>query len=100
VRCADLGSTNTQNSLQDLDDDVRSISAGSLLPIAEATARLQPQLMPDILTILWDTLTDLDDLSASTTSIMNLLGTFTLPCLANDGGHQVLAHHVVSLSSS
>ncbi|ELR19914.1 SNF2 family Nterminal domain containing protein [Acanthamoeba castellanii str. Neff] len=62
--------------LQDLDDDVRSISAGSLLPIAEATARLQPQLMPDILTILWDTLTDLDDLSASTTSIMNLLAEF------------------------
>ncbi len=60
--------------LQDCDDDVRSIAAGSLLPIADATARVEFRYMPTILSILWDTLLDLDDLSASTTSIMSLLG--------------------------
>ncbi|KAL7990489.1 hypothetical protein Chor_013919 [Crotalus horridus] len=59
--------------LQDLDDDVRAVAAASLVPVVESLVHLQPEKVPFILNILWDALLDLDDLTASTNSIMTLL---------------------------
>lgn len=61
--------------LQDVDDDVRAVAAAALVPVAHDLVRLLPQQVPLILTCLWDTLLDLDDLTASTNSIMTLLST-------------------------
>ncbi|KAH3766734.1 TATA-binding protein-associated factor 172 [Pelomyxa schiedti] len=52
-------------------DDVRAVSADTLLPMAQHLP-LCPQF-PKILAVLWGSLVDLDDLCSSTASIMNLL---------------------------
>uniref|UniRef100_A0A8C3PD79 B-TFIID TATA-box binding protein associated factor 1 n=1 Tax=Chrysemys picta bellii TaxID=8478 RepID=A0A8C3PD79_CHRPI len=59
--------------LQDLDDDVRAVAAASLVPVVESLVHLQSQKVPFILNTLWDALLELDDLTASTNSIMILL---------------------------
>ncbi|XP_064406197.1 TATA-binding protein-associated factor 172-like [Halichondria panicea] len=61
--------------LQDVDDDVRAVAAGSLLPVADKLHLVLPDKMSELVRILWDALLDLDDLSASTNSIMELLST-------------------------
>ncbi|TNN37598.1 TATA-binding protein-associated factor 172 [Liparis tanakae] len=59
--------------LQDLDDDVRAVAAASLIPVVEGLMQLLPHTVPFIVNTLWDALLDLDDLTASTNSIMTLL---------------------------
>ncbi|XP_066534947.1 TATA-binding protein-associated factor 172 isoform X2 [Hoplias malabaricus] len=59
--------------LQDLDDDVRAVAAASLIPVVEGLVQLQPAKVPFIVNTLWDALLELDDLTASTNSIMTLL---------------------------
>ncbi|KAM7073998.1 TATA-binding protein-associated factor 172 isoform 1-T1 [Molossus nigricans] len=59
--------------LQDLDDDVRAVAAASLVPVVESLVYLQTQKVPFIINTLWDALLELDDLTASTNSIMTLL---------------------------
>lgn len=81
--------------LQDLDDDVRAVAAAALIPVVDGLVQLQtnkvqinsphvlPSLfrgfnvevfqVPSIVNTLWDALLDLDDLTASTNSIMTLL---------------------------
>uniref|UniRef100_A0A3Q1FYB1 BTAF1 RNA polymerase II, B-TFIID transcription factor-associated n=1 Tax=Acanthochromis polyacanthus TaxID=80966 RepID=A0A3Q1FYB1_9TELE len=59
--------------LQDLDDDVRAVAAASLIPVVEGLVQLQPNKVPFIVDTLWDALLGLDDLTASTNSIMTLL---------------------------
>lgn len=59
--------------LQDGDDDVRAVAAAALLPVAEFLGTTFPNQVAVILTILWDILLDLDDLTASTNSVMCLL---------------------------
>ncbi|XP_069395256.1 TATA-binding protein-associated factor 172 isoform X1 [Paralichthys olivaceus] len=59
--------------LQDLDDDVRAVAAASLIPVVEGLVQLLPNKVPNIVNTLWDALLDLDDLTASTNSIMTLL---------------------------
>ncbi|XP_063818105.1 TATA-binding protein-associated factor 172 isoform X2 [Pseudophryne corroboree] len=59
--------------LQDLDDDVRAVAAASLVPVVDSLVRLQFKQVPFILGTLWDALLELDDLTASTNSIMTLL---------------------------
>ncbi|ORY40453.1 hypothetical protein BCR33DRAFT_754270 [Rhizoclosmatium globosum] len=63
------------NGLKDHDDDVRSVSSSTLLPIADLLPTLLPpsKVYSQIVTTLWDTLQDLDDLTAATSSIMDLL---------------------------
>uniref|UniRef100_A0A7M4FCU0 B-TFIID TATA-box binding protein associated factor 1 n=1 Tax=Crocodylus porosus TaxID=8502 RepID=A0A7M4FCU0_CROPO len=61
------------DGLQDLDDDVRAVAAASLVPVVESLVHLQSQKVPFILNTLWDALLELDDLTASTNSIMTLL---------------------------
>uniref|UniRef100_A0A8C9TWL8 B-TFIID TATA-box binding protein associated factor 1 n=1 Tax=Scleropages formosus TaxID=113540 RepID=A0A8C9TWL8_SCLFO len=57
--------------LQDLDDDVRAVAAAALIPVVDGLVQLQP--VPFIVNTLWDALLELDDLTASTNSIMTLL---------------------------
>ncbi|MBN3290028.1 BTAF1 factor, partial [Polypterus senegalus] len=59
--------------LQDLDDDVRAVAAASLIPVVEGLVQLQADKVPFIVNTLWDALLELDDLTASTNSIMTLL---------------------------
>jgi TATA-binding protein-associated factor len=60
--------------LGDADDDVRSVSAATLIPIAKDFVDLRPGALNDLINIVWACLTDLgDDLSASTGQIMDLL---------------------------
>ncbi|KAL6965445.1 btaf1 RNA polymerase II, B-TFIID transcription factor-associated, 170kDa [Sarracenia purpurea var. burkii] len=58
--------------LEDPDDDVRAVAADALLPSAAAIVS-QKGLLNSIVMLLWDILLDLDDLSPSTSSVMNLL---------------------------
>lgn len=60
--------------LSDYDDDVRAVSAATLIPIAEDLVEMRPQLLPSLISLVWDCLSDLrDDLSASTGHVMDLL---------------------------
>lgn len=60
--------------LADFDDDVRAVSAATLIPIAEDLVFMRPQLLHSLMNIVWDCLSDLrDDLSASTGHVMDLL---------------------------
>ncbi|XP_071378280.1 TATA-binding protein-associated factor 172 isoform X1 [Centroberyx affinis] len=59
--------------LQDLDDDVRAVAAAALIPVVEGLVQLLPNKIPFIVNTLWDALLELDDLTASTNSIMTLL---------------------------
>ncbi|CAE7140157.1 unnamed protein product [Rhizoctonia solani] len=62
--------------LGDNDDDVRSVAASCLVPIAaEIVARL-PDAVPGVLEVLWASLQDMkDDLGSSVGAVMDLLGT-------------------------
>lgn len=59
--------------LEDPDDDVRAVAAEALIPAADSLVRLNDQILRPIVMLLWDILLDLDDLSPSTSSVMNLL---------------------------
>ncbi|ESO84153.1 hypothetical protein LOTGIDRAFT_155478 [Lottia gigantea] len=59
--------------LQDSDDDVRAVAAAALVPVSDKLVTLLPNQTPIIINCLWETLLDLDDLTASTNSIMSLL---------------------------
>lgn len=60
--------------LSDFDDDVRAVSAATLLPVAQDFVEMHPAALSDLITIVWGCLSDLsDDLSASTGFIMDLL---------------------------
>ncbi|KAG8086577.1 hypothetical protein GUJ93_ZPchr0010g10708 [Zizania palustris] len=59
--------------LEDPDDDVRAVAAEALIPAAASLIRLNDQMLHSIVMLLWDILLDLDDLSPSTSSVMNLL---------------------------
>ncbi|XP_050390117.1 TATA-binding protein-associated factor 172 [Patella vulgata] len=61
--------------LQDPDDDVRAVAAAALIPVSDKLVLLMPQQTPVVIDCLWQTLLDLDDLTASTNSIMILLST-------------------------
>lgn len=59
--------------LEDPDDDVRAVAADALIPTAAAIVSLKGHTLHSIVMLLWDILLDLDDLSPSTSSVMNLL---------------------------
>ncbi|KAI0115018.1 hypothetical protein F4814DRAFT_448855 [Daldinia grandis] len=62
--------------LGDSDDDVRSVSAATLIPIAQEFVKLRPGALDELIYIMWESLSSLgDDLSASTGKIMDLLAT-------------------------
>lgn len=60
--------------LGDRDDDVRSVSAATLTPMAKEFVTQRPGELNGLINIVWEGLADLsDDLSASTGKIMDLL---------------------------
>lgn len=60
--------------LGDLDDDVRAVSAATLIPVAQEFVDRRPKRLDELIHIVWDCLSNLsDDLSASTGSVMDLL---------------------------
>lgn len=60
--------------LGDSDDDVRSVSAATLIPIAKEFVELRPEALDGLVNNVWECLSNLgDDLSASTGQIMDLL---------------------------
>ena len=61
------------SGLQDQGDDVRAVAAAALLPVTDTLVEVMPQQIQAIIQCLWHTLLDLDDLTASTNSIMTLL---------------------------
>lgn len=73
--------------LQDDVDDVSAVAAAALVPLADALVTLLPlDQIGTLLKTLWDSLLDLDELTASTSSILTLLSSLmahpeTVPCL-------------------
>ncbi|KAI8070902.1 hypothetical protein BC940DRAFT_294717 [Gongronella butleri] len=61
--------------LQDLDDDVRAVSASTLLPVtAEFVQLSSKEVIQRVMITLWDCLIDLkDDLTTSTGAVMDLI---------------------------
>jgi TATA-binding protein-associated factor len=63
--------------LGDHDDDVRSVAASCLLPVALHLVEQLPESLEQILTVLWGCLSGMkDDLSSSVGAVMELLGKF------------------------
>lgn len=62
--------------LGDRDDDVRSVAASCLLPVANHLVEQIPEMLEQVLIVLWHCLSDMkDDLSSSVGAVMDLLGT-------------------------
>lgn len=60
--------------LGDADDDVRAVSAATLIPIAKEVVTTRMSSLGELVSIVWDCLSNLgDDLSASTGFMMDLL---------------------------
>lgn len=61
--------------LGDRDDDVRSVAASCLLPVAAYLVEELPEELSRVLAVLWSCLSDMkDDLSSSVGAVMDLLG--------------------------
>jgi TATA-binding protein-associated factor len=72
--------TDSLCSLGDRDDDVRSVAATCLLPVAQHLVEHLPESLERILIVLWHCLSDMkDDLSSSVSVVMDLLGKLSLP---------------------
>ncbi|KAK9467494.1 hypothetical protein V1512DRAFT_237084 [Lipomyces arxii] len=64
------------DGLDEQDDDVRAVSAATLVPIAAELVSLRPNSVDKLTEVVWECLANLkDDLSASTGSVMDLLAT-------------------------
>lgn len=61
-------------SLNDGDDDVKSVAASCLLPVAEHIVEQLPESLDRVLVVLWQCLSNMkDDLSSSVGVVMDLL---------------------------
>ena len=83
--------------LGDTDDDVRAAASEALLPISADVIRLRPRGVPSLLSILWDALLDLDDLTVSTGSVLELLADLTASTLHAELGGEPLSTRVPRL---
>jgi TATA-binding protein-associated factor len=61
------------SGLQDLEDDVRLVSADCLIPTVDILVKLPPEQISCTVATLWDAFLEIDDLTASTTSVTKLL---------------------------
>ncbi|KAF2719417.1 SNF2 family DNA-dependent ATPase domain-containing protein [Polychaeton citri CBS 116435] len=60
--------------LGDADDDVRAVSAATLIPVAQEFVNVRSSEIGHLISVVWECLSSLsDDLSASTGSVMDLL---------------------------
>ncbi|RMZ69830.1 putative MOT1-transcriptional accessory [Pyrenophora seminiperda CCB06] len=62
------------SGLSNTDDDIRAISAATLIPVAKEFIEMRPKALEGLMNVVWSCLSNLqDDLSASTGFIMDLL---------------------------
>ena len=62
------------HALAHYDDDVKSVSAATLVPIASELVTLRPHMLGELISVVWSCLSVMqDDLSASTAAVMDLL---------------------------
>lgn len=61
------------NGIADPDDDVRAVAADALVPVASAMIELGQEHLVRVRTLLWGILEDLEELSAATKSVLQLL---------------------------
>jgi len=74
VRLMDSVIQAVMRGLEDFDDDVRAVSAATLIPVSQEFIEMHPAALSMLVRIVWDCLSNLsDDLSASTGSVMDLL---------------------------
>ncbi|KAF8793895.1 TATA-binding protein-associated factor 172 like protein [Argiope bruennichi] len=59
--------------LQDSVDDVSAVAASALVPVTDIIVTTLPEKVPSVISSLWNALLDLDDLTVSTSSILQLL---------------------------
>ncbi|XP_074027518.1 histone acetyltransferase 1 isoform X2 [Leptinotarsa decemlineata] len=59
--------------LSDAVDDVSSVAASALIPVAEKLTELVPECIPQVVMKLWDLLAEQDELAAACNSFMGLL---------------------------
>lgn len=72
------------HSLNDGDDDVKSVAASCLLPVAGHIVQQLPESLDQILVVLWQCLSNMkDDLSSSVGVVMDLLGEFFVDSRSN-----------------
>lgn len=72
---------NPSYRLGDRDDDVRSVAASCLLPVAGHLVAQLPEELSRVLAVLWSCLRDMrDDLSSSVGAVMELLGREIYTC--------------------
>ncbi|KZT28684.1 SNF2 chromatin remodeling protein [Neolentinus lepideus HHB14362 ss-1] len=81
--------------LGDRDDDVRSVAASCLSPVASHLVQRLPEALSQVLSVLWLCLSDMkDDLSSSVGAVMDLLGKL----VAYDEVISILANEELSYS--
>jgi len=74
--------TDTFHRLGDRDDDVRSVAASCLLPVAGHLVAQLSEELSRVLAVLWSCLRDMrDDLSSSVGAVMDLLGRGKFPAV-------------------
>ncbi|XP_067121938.1 TATA-binding protein-associated factor 172 [Centruroides vittatus] len=67
--------------LKDPVDDVSAVAAAALVPVTNIIVKTLNDKVPYVISSLWDALLDLDDLTASTSSILLLLSSLlSYPC--------------------
>ena len=59
--------------LKDPIDDVSAVAAASLVPVKDDIINILPESFDTTINYLWDSLTEIDDLTSSTSSILSLL---------------------------
>ncbi|KAG8190202.1 hypothetical protein JTE90_011924 [Oedothorax gibbosus] len=59
--------------LKDNVDDVSAVAASALVPVTNVIVSTLPEKVPSVIHSLWEALLDLDDLTVSTSSILELL---------------------------
>ncbi|KAK5071960.1 TATA-binding protein-associated factor mot1 [Lithohypha guttulata] len=66
--------TAVTQGLDHYDDDVKSASAATLVPISQELTKMRPNVLGGLMTVIWNSMLGMrDDLSASTGAVMDLL---------------------------
>lgn len=61
------------DGLKDNVDDVSAVAAAALVPVKDVLMETMPEMVPIVISYLWEALEDLDDLSSSTGDLLMLL---------------------------
>ncbi|KAK7069364.1 btaf1 RNA polymerase II, B-TFIID transcription factor-associated, 170kDa, partial [Halocaridina rubra] len=93
-----LAYPNIYRGLQDEMDDVVAVAASCLVPVADSVVMLlNKAILEKLVTTLWDSLLDIDDLTSSTSSILMLLAKLLSHPSCQDSMHSNLSELVPRL---